>query len=151
MDTVKILSAIAAWNLSKGTQKPVDKLKFLNALIEQLDEDKPEEDLKKLAAAYLIKLMTDSACEKYGFQFDSQIEKRIYLLMKMLEIDDIISTKEKWPSSANNTGIYINMMAANAKTATGINTAENSSATIGEPNMAVLVNTTSAADGITLV
>ena len=104
MNLMKILNAIASWKLSTGgSQEPVDKLKFLNALISQIDEDRPIDELRKFAAAYLIKLMTDSACEKYNLEFETALEKRIYLLMKILEIDDIISVKPMWPKDSSNT------------------------------------------------
>jgi len=109
MNLMKILNAIAAWKLSKyGSQEPVDKLKFLNALISQIDEDKSIDELRKFAAAYLVKLMTDSACEKFNLNFETQLEKRIYLLMKTLDIDDIISVRPVWePSALHQTANFI--------------------------------------------
>ena len=96
---IKVLDTIITWKIAQSSDmEPADKLDCLNDIIALIDENKSLSDIRRYAVKFLNKLLLDSACEKLNITADTAPKKQLYLLMKVLEMDDTLSTFPTWPA-----------------------------------------------------
>jgi hypothetical protein len=96
---MKVLDTIITWKIAQSSDiEPSDKLDCLNDIIALIDENKPMADVRRYAIKFLNKLMLDNVCEKFNVTSDNAHTKQLYLFMKILELDDTLSTVPAWPA-----------------------------------------------------